>query len=286
MAGLDARGCSMKFTKMQGAGNDYIYLNCFEDAPPENPSELSRKLSDRHFGIGSDGMILISPSKVANLKMDVYNADGSRAEVCGNGLRCVGKYAYERGIFKGTELSVETLAGLKRLTLNVEAGVVKSVRVNMGIPILKPSDIPVDAEGENYIGKPIEAGGCVYHATAVSMGNPHCVIFTDSVDNLDLRKIGEEIEYHRLFPRRTNVEFAEMIGTNTIKVRVWERGAGETLACGTGASAVLVAAVLNGKCGRSANIVLRGGELSAQWDEITNEVYLTGGAEFVFDGNI
>ena len=275
----------MYFTKMQGTGNDYIYINCFEQPFPPNPEELSRKLSDRHFGVGSDGIIFISPSKVANLRMDIYNADGSRAEICGNGLRCVGEYAYERGIVKSTQLLVETLAGTKKVTLDVEDGRVKAVRVNMGAPILKPSQILIKAEGDSVINMPVEVDGEYFHITAVSMGNPHCVIFVDSVDSIKLDKIGPAFENHKLFPKRTNVEFAEVVDDG-IKVRVWERGSGETLACGSGAAAVLVAAVLNGRSGRSSKLFLRGGELFAEWDADTNDVFLTGGAEFVFDGKL
>ncbi len=276
----------MKFTKMQGTGNDYIYINCFDEAPPPNPSELSKRLSDRHFGVGSDGVIIISPSRVANIKMDIYNSDGTRAEICGNGLRCVGKYVYERDIFKSPELSVETLAGLKKLYLNISDGIVTSVRVNMGVPILKPAEIPAIADGDTFINQPLDVNGTIYYATAVSVGNPHCIIFTDSLDTINLAKLGSEIERSPVFPERTNVEFAEVMDDGSIRARVWERGVGETLACGTGASAVLVAAVLSGECGRSAKIVLRGGELFVEWDEQTGEVYMTGGAEFVFDGNI
>lgn len=275
----------MNFTKMQGTGNDYIYVNCFDQPFPNNPGELSRKLSDRHFGVGSDGIIFISPSKVANLRMDIYNADGSRAEICGNGLRCVGKYAYERGLSKSKQLLVETMAGTRKMTLDVENECVKTVRVNMGAPVLKPSRIPIRAGGNSVINMPVEVNGQRYYITAVSMGNPHCVIFTDSVDSIELAQVGPTLEKHELFPRRTNVEFAELTDAG-IKVRVWERGAGETLACGTGAAAVLAAAVLNGKSGRRAKLFLRGGELLAQWDKSTNAIYLTGGAEFVFDGKI
>lgn len=276
----------MKFTKMQGAGNDYIYINCFEEAPPHNPSELSKKLSDRHFGIGSDGMILILPSSIANLKMEIYNADGSEAKVCGNGLRCVGKYAYEHGIYQGTELLVETLAGLKKLILNIENGVVKSVRVNMGTPDFRTSAIPMDVPDEDFVNKPISAKGRIFPVTALSMGNPHCVIFTEKLEEIDLSFYGEALENHVLFPERINVEFAQVIGSGEIKVRVWERGSGETLACGTGASAVFAAAYINAKCGRIAKIILAGGELIVELDEKSKEIYMTGGAEYVFDGVI
>ncbi len=276
----------MKFTKMQGAGNDYIYINCFEEAPPQNPSELSKRLSDRHFGIGSDGIILILPSEVANLKMKIYNADGTEAQVCGNGLRCAGKLAYEHGICKGNELLVETLAGVKKLHLNIENGAVKSVRVNMGVPSFRPASLPMNVADEDFIGKPIAAAGRIFSVTALSMGNPHCVIFTEALDRLDIRLYGPAIENHSLFPERVNVEFAEQVSEGVYKVRVWERGSGETLACGTGASAVLAAAHVNGKCGRTAKIILSGGELLVEWDENSGEIYMTGGAEIVFDGVI
>lgn len=276
----------MKFTKMQGAGNDYIYINCFEELPPADPSGLSRQLSDRHFGIGSDGIILILPSSIANVKMEIYNADGSRAQTCGNGLRCVGKYAYEHGICTDHELIVETLAGLKKLTLNVENGTVRSVRVNMGAPIFKASDIPVITEEVELIEKPVKAEGRTFLATAVSMGNPHCVIFMDTLDGLDLIRYGAAIENHSIFPDRTNVEFAQIEPGGAINVRVWERGSGETMACGSGASAVFAAAAKTNRCGDSTLIRLRGGELLVQLDKASGEIYLTGGAESVFDGII
>lgn len=277
----------MKFTKMQGAGNDYIYINCFEEAPPNNPSELSKKLSDRHFGVGSDGIILILPSSVANIKMEIYNADGSPARMCGNAIRCVGKFAYERGLYNGgSELFIETLAGVKRLTLNLENDKVKTIKVNMGVPIFNPADIPMNYDGEDFINMPISALGKTFHATALSMGNPHCVIFVDSLEGLDLKFYGSAIERHELFPERVNVEFAQKISDGLIKMRVWERGSGETLACGTGACATFAAAYVNGKCGESAKILLSGGELIIDKDENTGEIFMTGGAETVFDGII
>ncbi len=276
----------MKFTKMQGAGNDYIYINCFEEAPPQNPSELSKKLSDRHFGIGSDGIILILPSEVANLRMKIYNADGTEAQVCGNGLRCAGKFAYEHGICRENELLVETLAGVKKLRLNIEDGAVKSVRVNMGAPSFKPASLPMNVPDEDFINKPIAAAGRIFSITALSMGNPHCVIFAEALDRLDLELYGPAIENHSLFPERVNVEFAEAVAEGVFKVRVWERGSGETLACGSGASAVLAAAYVNGKCGGSAKIILSGGELFVERDEYSGEIYMTGGAEIVFNGVI
>ncbi len=276
----------MKFTKMQGAGNDYIYINCFEEAPPLNPSELSKKLSDRHFGIGSDGIILILPSAVANIKMEIYNADGSRARMCGNGIRCVGKFVFERGLYSGSEINVETCAGIKRLTLNVENEKVKSVRVNMGLPSFKPCDIPMNFEGDAFIEMPIEVLGKTFNATALSMGNPHCVIFADTLDGLDLALYGSAIENLSIFPERVNVEFAEILSDGAIKMRVWERGSGETMACGTGACAVLAAAFESGRCGGSARIFLSGGELFVEREESTGEIFMTGGAETVFDGII
>lgn len=276
----------MKFTKMQGAGNDYIYINCLEEAPPENPSELSKKLSDRHFGIGSDGIILILPSAVANIKMEIYNADGSRARMCGNGIRCVGKFAFERALYNDSEISVETGSGIKKLSLNVENEKVKSVRVNMGMPIFRPADIPMNFYGDSFIDMPIEILGKKFCATALSMGNPHCVIFLETLEGLDLPVYGSVIEKHSLFPERANVEFAEIISDGLIKVRVWERGSGETMACGTGACAVLAAAFVSGRSGNKAKILLTGGELLIEYEESTGEIFMTGGAETVFDGVI
>ncbi len=275
----------MKFTKMHGIGNDYIYVSCFTEQVGD-PSRMARLLSDRHFGIGSDGLILICPSEVADFQMVMYNSDGSRAEMCGNGIRCVGKYVYDRGLTDKTTITVETLGGIKTLTMTEEQGQIVSVTVDMGKPILAPGEIPVLGEGASFIGVPIEVCGREVPVTAVSMGNPHAVVFVPEVDSLNLREIGPAFEHHALFPERTNTEFVQVIDREHLKMRVWERGAGETLACGTGACACLVAAVCNGKSGRAATLHLLGGDLQIVWDEKTDHVFMTGPAATVFDGEI
>lgn len=273
----------MKFTKMQGIGNDYIYFNCFEEAI-ENPAELSRRLSDRRFGIGGDGICLIKPSDRADAFMDLYNADGSRAMMCGNGIRCVGKYVYERGICRRDVLKIDTLSGVKTLYLTVENGIVTAVKVNMGEPILEPAKIPTTLPSN--LKQKIQANNTEYEVTAVSMGNPHSVIFTDEVDTLDLEKIGPALENHPVFPERVNTEFVQVLGPHEVRMRVWERGSGETWACGTGACATVVACVLNGKTERDVTVHLRGGDLTIYWNEKTGEVEMTGPAQFVFDGTV
>ena len=273
----------MKFTKMQGIGNDYIYFNCFEEAI-ENPAELSRRLSDRRFGIGGDGICLIKPSDRADAFMDLYNADGSRAMMCGNGIRCVGKYVYERGICRRDVLKIDTLSGVKTLYLTVENGIVTAVKVNMGEPILEPAKIPTTLSSN--LKQKIQANNTEYEVTAVSMGNPHSVIFTDEVDTLDLEKIGPALENHPVFPERVNTEFVQVLGPHEVRMRVWERGSGETWACGTGACATVVACVLNGKTERDVTVHLRGGDLTIYWNEKAGEVEMTGPAQFVFDGTV
>ncbi len=273
----------MKFTKMQGIGNDYIYFNCFEETI-ENPEELSRRLSDRRFGIGGDGICLIKPSDRADAFMDLYNADGSRAMMCGNGIRCVGKYVYERGICRRDVLKIDTLSGVKTLYLTVENGIVTAVKVNMGAPILEPAKIPTTLPSN--LKQKIQANGTEYEVTAVSMGNPHSVIFTNEVDTLDLEKIGPALENHPVFPERVNTEFVQVLGPHEVRMRVWERGSGETWACGTGACATVVACVLNGKTERDVTVHLRGGDLFIVWDKETGEVEMTGPAQFVFDGTV
>jgi len=275
----------MKFTKMHGAGNDYIYINCFEEKV-EDPAALSQKLSRRHLSVGSDGLILICPSDVADCRMEMYNADGSLGMMCGNGIRCVGKYVYERGICKKLNLSVETAAGIKTLEMTEENDEIKTVRVDMGAPILKPEDIPMNCGGESFINRPLEVGGIAYNVTCVSMGNPHAVVFMENVGWLDLHKIGPKFERHPMFPKGVNTEFVEVIDRDTLKMRVWERGSGETLACGTGSCASLVASVLNGKTNDKVKLILAGGELFVEWDRDENRVYLTGGAEIVYDGEL
>ena len=273
----------MKFTKMQGLGNDYVYVNGFTEETGDR-SELARKISDRHYGVGSDGLICINPSKVADFEMEMYNADGSRGEMCGNGIRCVGKYVYDYGLTDKTSISVETLGGIKYLELNVVDGKVATVKVNMGSPILEPSKVPVIYEGENVIDKPIEVDGITYNMTCVSMGNPHTVVYVDDVKGLDLEKIGPGFENHKVFPNRVNTEFVKVLDRHTAEMRVWERGSGETLACGTGACAVAVSSILNGLTDNTVNVKLLGGELLIEWDREADVVYMTGAATTVFDG--
>lgn len=275
----------MKFTKMQGLGNDYVYVNCFEEKI-ENPSELAVKVSDRHFGIGSDGLILIRPSEVADFRMTMFNADGSESEMCGNGIRCVGKYVYDYGLTDKTEVSVETIAGIKYLKFLIRDGKVDMVTVNMGEPILKPELVPVVGEGDAVIDSPIEVDGKEYKMTCVSMGNPHSVVFVDDVDNFPLHEVGPLFEHHKAFPRRVNAEFCQVIDRTHAKMRVWERGTGETLACGTGTCATAVACILNGKTEDEVTITLLGGDLIIRWDREKNVIYMTGPARVVFDGEI
>lgn len=278
----------MKFTKMQGLGNDYVYVNCFEEKV-EHPSELARRLSDRHFGIGSDGLILICSSEKADFEMQMYNADGSRSEMCGNGIRCVGKYVYDYGLTDKTSVSVETLAGIKHLDFVVEDGKVALVRVDMGSPRLTPSEIPVVLDTENAeaaVNVPITVGGREYRMTCVSMGNPHAVVYVDDVKGLDIESVGPEFERHPCFPNRVNTEFSRVIDRKNVEMRVWERGSGETLACGTGACAVAVASMLNGYTEEAVTIHLLGGELQIEWDRENDIVYMTGPAKVVFDGEV
>lgn len=278
-------GCqrALPFTKMQGLGNDYVYVNAFEQKDIPEPSFLAQHISDRHFGVGGDGLVLICPSEVADVKMRMFNADGSEGEMCGNAVRCIGKFVYEKGIVRKEAIRLETLAGIRILQLTVNDGQVLSVRVDMGQPILKPADIPVKAGGDSFIDQEIEVDGRKWRATAVSMGNPHIVIPVDDVAALDLPRIGPLFENHPLFPNRINTEFVQVVDEGRVIMRVWERGSGETLACGTGACATLVACALNGFTGREAVVELRGGELYIRWaDEGT--VYMTGGAEIVFEG--
>lgn len=275
----------MKFTKMHGIGNDYVYVNCFEESV-KNPAEVSKFVSDRHFGIGSDGLILISPSAIADFRMNIYNADGSQAEMCGNGIRCVAKYVYDYGLTDKTEISVETLAGIKYLRLQVENGKVASVEVNMGAPILEPKEITVTVEESPVVNVPVEVKGKIYHMTCVSMGNPHAIIFMNNVKDLDIAAIGPYFENHTVFPKRTNTEFVEVLDRNTVNMRVWERGSDETLACGTGACATTVACILNDKTENEVTVHLLGGDLKIRWDREANQVYMTGPATVVFDGEI
>ena len=274
----------MKFTKMQGLGNDYVYVNCLKETIADPPA-LAKKISDRHFGVGSDGLIMINPSDKADFEMEMYNADGSRAEMCGNGIRCVAKYVYDYGLTDKTRISVETLAGIKYLDLTVENGKVSLVRVDMGRPILDPENIPVQAEGSRVVDEPLTVDGKEYRMTCVSMGNPHAVIFVDQdVRELPLEQIGPSFESHERFPKRINTEFARVLDRRTVEMRVWERGSGETLACGTGTCATAVACVLNGLTEDEITVHLLGGDLYIKWDREKDTVYMTGPAETVFDG--
>lgn len=275
----------MKFTKMQGIGNDYVYVNCFQETV-EHPGEVAKLVSDRHFGIGSDGLILIKPSDVADFEMDMYNSDGSRGAMCGNGIRCVAKYVYDYGLTDKTSITVNTASGIKYLDLTIEDGKAVQIRVNMGAPILEPFKIPVISEKEIVIDEPILADGKEYRITAVSMGNPHAVTYIDDVKGLDIEKIGPQFEHHPIFPDRVNTEFVKVLDRHTVEMRVWERGAGETLACGTGACAVAVASILNGLTEDEVTVKLLGGDLKIYWDRKENLVYMTGPAEVVFDGEI
>jgi len=275
----------MKFTKMQGLGNDYVYVNCFKETI-ENPPEMAKKVSNRNFGIGSDGLIMINPSDVADFEMEMYNADGSRSEMCGNGIRCVGKYVYDYGLTEKEHISVETLAGIKYLDLTVEDGKVKLVKVDMGSPELVPANIPIVADGDRVIDEPINVNGTEYRMTGVSMGNPHAVVYVEDVKGLDIETIGPAFENHERFPNRVNTEFVKVLDRNTVEMRVWERGSGETMACGTGACAVAVACILNGLTEDKVTVKLLGGDLQIEWDKEADKVYMTGSAEVSFDGEI
>lgn len=277
----------LSFTKMHGCGNNYIYFNCFDQTVPD-PGELSVRLSEPHFGIGGDGIILISPSDKADAQMRIFNADGSEGKMCGNGIRCVGKYLYDNGMTDGrTTVTVDTLSGVKTLELTVKDGKMLSARVDMGAAILASHDIPVDLEGDTVIGAPLVVDEKVYHITCVSMGNPHCVIFLpEDIDGLDLARIGPKFEHNALFPERVNTEFVNVLPDGSLKMRVWERGSGETWACGTGACAVGVAAVLMGHAAKDEDITvhLRGGDLTVRYTDET--VFMTGAATTVFKGEI
>ena len=272
----------MTVTNMQGLGNDYIYIDCTKTEVPE-PEALARRISDRHFGVGSDGLVLILPCPEADFRMRMFNADGSESEMCGNASRCVAKYIHDRGLSDKEEIRLMTGAGLIGLKLNVKDGKTESVRVDMGEPVLEGKKIPVNVEGNPVVGALVKAKGQEYRMTCVSMGNPHAVIFVDDADSFDVHGVGARIETDPLFPRRTNVEFATVKDRTHLRMRVWERGSGETMACGTGACATLVASVLNGMCERKATLELNGGPLTVEWDPETNHVFQEGPAEFVFD---
>ncbi|HJB16364.1 MAG TPA: diaminopimelate epimerase [Candidatus Blautia excrementipullorum] len=277
----------MKFTKMQGIGNDYVYVNCFEETV-HDPSAVAKFVSDRHFGIGSDGLILIKPSDVADCEMEMYNLDGSQGAMCGNGIRCVAKYVYDHGIVKKKNISVDTKSGIKYLSLTVKNGKVNKVEVNMGSPILMANQIPVVADTEQVINQPLEVNGQTYLITAVSMGNPHAIVYMDDLDSLDIGTLGPRFENHIAFPDRINTEFVKVIDRHTLQMRVWERGAGETLACGTGACAVAVASTLNGLVEEDTPVTVKllGGELQILWNRQEDLVYMTGPAVTVFEGEI
>ena len=275
----------MKFTKMHGIGNDYVYVNCFSETV-ENPEAVSKFVSDRHFGIGSDGLILIKPSENADFEMDMYNSDGSAGAMCGNGIRCVAKYVYDYGLTDKTSISVSTRSGIKYLDLTVEDGKVVQVKVDMGAPVLKALEIPVLFDKEQVVDEPISINGKSFRMTCVSMGNPHCVVPVEDVNDLKIEEIGPEFEHNDCFPDRVNTEFIRVIDRKTVQMRVWERGAGETWACGTGACAVAVACILNGWTEEEVHVKLRGGDLKICWDKEKNTVYMTGPATVVFDGII
>lgn len=276
----------MKFTKMHGIGNDYIYVNCFEEKV-DNPEKVSIYVSDRRKGIGSDGLVLIMPSDKADFRMRIFNADGSEAMMCGNATRCIGKYVYDKGLTDKTEITLETNSGIKYLTLFPENGKVEFVEVDMGKAILTPKDIPVNSDKESFISEPVEVDGKEYKITCVSMGNPHAIVYMDDIKDLELEKIGPSFENHKFFPDRINTEFIEVIDSHTLNMRVWERGSGETFACGTGACASVVASVLNGYCNHDEEVTvhLRGGDLKITWNS-DGTVIMKGPAALICDGDI
>lgn len=276
----------MEFTKMHGTGNDYVYVNCMEQELP-NPGAISEYISHRRFGIGSDGLIMICKSDVADFKMRIFNADASEAKMCGNGSRCIAKYVYDKGLTDKTEITLETNSGIKYLTLFPENGKVEFVEVDMGKAILTPKDIPVNSDKERFISEPVEVDGKEYKITCVSMGNPHAIVYMDDIKDLELEKIGPSFENHKLFPDRINTEFIEVIDSHTLNMRVWERGSGETFACGTGACASVVASVLNGYCNHDEEVTvhLRGGDLKITWNS-DGTVIMKGPAALICDGDV
>lgn len=273
----------MRFTKMEGCGNDYIYINCFEEEV-KWPEALAVAMSERHFGVGADGLVLILPSETADFRMRMFNLDGSEGEMCGNAVRCIGKYVYERGMTEKEEISLETLGGIKYLKLHIQQEQVIAVTVDMGEPILEAEKIPVRSEKHPVIGEALRVLDREFDFTCVSMGNPHAVTFVENTQDFEVEKYGSLVECAPIFPNRTNTEFVQVIDRTHLAMRVWERGSGETMACGTGASAALVAAVLNGLCERKVRIQLLGGTLEIEWRESDNHVYMTGPARFSFDG--
>ncbi len=283
------KGIDMKFTKMHGCGNDYIYINGFEEKiAQEDKPELVRKISDRHFGIGGDGAIFVNPSEEADFEMEMYNADGSRAEMCGNGIRCVAKYVYDKGLTDKTDISIISCGNIKYLELFLKDGKVDTVKVNMGTPELNADKIPVIVDGirESVVDEEITVLGKEYKMTCVSMGNPHAVVYVDDVENLAIEQIGPYFEKHERFPKRINTEFVKVLDRNHVQMRVWERGTGETLACGTGCCATVVSCILNGLTDEVVSVKTLGGDIEVKWDKEANLVYMTGPAEMVFDGEI
>lgn len=276
----------IKFTKMQGLGNDYVYIDCTDGQEIKNISNLAQFVSNRHFGVGSDGLILIYKSKVADFKMRMFNYDGSEAEMCGNGIRCVGKFVYDKGLTNKDAITVETLAGIKKLNFNVKEGKVETVEVDMGNPILEAKDIPVISNEYPVKNLKIKAYDKEFIFTCVSMGNPHAITIVENIKDFDVEKYGKVLENDEHFPRRTNIEFIELVDKNNIKMRVWERGAGETLACGTGACASVVASNLNDYIENEANVELLGGSLNIKWDKESNHIYMIGSATTVFEGEL
>ena len=276
----------IKFKKMHGLGNDYVYIDCTEEQKIKNISSLAQFISNRHFGVGSDGLILICKSDIADFKMRMFNYDGTEAEMCGNGIRCVGKFVYDKGLTKKDNITVETLAGIKKLKFNIKEGNVETVEVDMGEPILEPDKIPVISEEAIVKNLKIKARENEFKFTCVSMGNPHAITIVDNTKDFNIEKYGPVLEKDEHFPRRANIEFIELVDKNNIKMRVWERGAGETLACGTGACASVVACALNGYIENEANVELLGGTLKIRWDKENNHIYMTGPATTVFEGEI
>ena len=277
----------MKFTKMHGCGNDYVYIDGgAEQITSEERPDFVRRTSDRHFGVGGDGVIFINPSEEADFEMEMYNADGTRAEMCGNGIRCVGKFVYDKGLTDKTDISVISAGKIKYLTLFLKDDKVERVKVDMGAPELTARLVPVVSENEQAIDEPIQVQGVPYQMTCVSMGNPHAVVFMDDVESLAIEKIGPHFENHERFPNRTNTEFVEVIDRSTVRMRVWERGTGETFACGTGACATVVACVLNGLTEETVTVELLGGSLTVTWDREADTIYMTGPAETVFEGEL
>lgn len=277
----------MKFTKMHGCGNDYVYINGFEEKiPQEKKKDLVICLSERHFGVGSDGVIFINPSKIADFEMEMFNADGSRAQMCGNGIRSVAKYVFDKGMICRNEFTIESFGQIKYITVFSENKKAKMIRVGMGAPILEAPQIPVISDKEQVISEPITVQGKTYYMTCVSMGNPHAVVFADDVAGLDLEKIGPDFEHNAAFPERVNTEFVKVIDEETVEMRVWERGTGETLACGTGCCATAVACILNKKTINKVRVRVLGGEIVIEWDRKENMIYMTGPAAFVFEGEI